>query len=108
MSKKKMVMEEEPANCLSLQASLSSAPVNSPGSAELRPVQLRPARRRLRIIANIQRSRLLSGSAPAGAELDGSSGFQYLSNLRESRRDDVELIEGPGQPYLVPGTETHD
>ncbi|CAP67876.1 uncharacterized protein PODANS_1_17553 [Podospora anserina S mat+] len=102
MSKKKMVMEEEPANCLSLPGEFAQV------RPELRPVQLRPARRRLRIIANSQRSRLLSGSAPAGAELDGSSGFQYLSNLRESRRDDVELIEGPGQPYSVPGTETHD
>ncbi|VBB73313.1 Putative protein of unknown function [Podospora comata] len=107
MSKKKMVMEEEPANCLSLPGEFAQV------RPELRPVQLRPvqlqlARRRLRIIANSQRSRLLSGSAPAGAELDGSSGFQYLSNLRESRRDDVELIEGPRQPYSVPGTETHD
>ncbi|KAK4674104.1 hypothetical protein QC763_117553 [Podospora pseudopauciseta] len=97
-----MVMEEEPANCLSLPGEFGEIPL------DLRPVQLRPARRRLRIIANSQRSRLLSGSAPAGAELDGSSGFQYLSNLQGSRRDNVELIEGPGQPYLVPGTETHD
>ncbi|KAK4682601.1 hypothetical protein QC764_117553 [Podospora pseudoanserina] len=107
MSYKKMVMEEEPANCLSLPGEFGEIPLDLE-SLELRPVQLRPARRRLRIIANSQRSRLLSGSAPAGAELDGSSGFQYLSNLQESRRDNVELIEGPGQPYSVPGTETHD